>query len=176
MSGQAGRYQRSATGMVGAMIVLIAVVGGFVTLRELNSTDPPSPVRDVDYAKVAQFARKQATFDLVAPAALAPGWRATTVDYVDGVKPRWHLGMLDAEGRYVGLEQSGSSVSSMVETYVDEAAVRGKPVRVGGQTWSRWSDAGGDVAIVRDAGDTTTLLVGDEVPVEELATFATTLR
>ncbi len=176
MSGQAGRYQRSTSGLVGAILVLLVLVGGYVALQAVTRVDPPSPVREVDYSRVADLAREQAPFDVEAPPSLPDGWRATNVDYVDGVNAHWHLGMLNADGRYVGLEQSASSTKSMVETYVDEQAVRGEPVRVAGQTWTRWSDDGGDVALVREVDDTTTLVVGHEVPVQELADFVTTLR
>ena len=169
VSGQAGRYQRSPGGMVGALVVLAGVIGVFVALRELKRDDPRSPVRTVDYVQVAEFARKQADFDLVAPESLPAGWRATTVDYVDGEDARWHLGMLTDEENYVGLEQAESSEESMVATYVDQAAVRGGAVDVDGVSWSTWSDEGGDLALLRDDEDTITLVVGNEVPAQELA-------
>jgi hypothetical protein len=37
VSGQAGRYQRSAGGMVGAMVVLVVLLVGWVALRSLIS-------------------------------------------------------------------------------------------------------------------------------------------
>lgn len=176
MSTQAGRYPRTVNGMVGAMIVLVLVVVGFVLLRDANRDDPASPVQAVDYTADVDYARRQATFDLVAPPSLPPGWIATSVRYVPGREESWHLGLLTADERYVGLEQADASVESMVEEHVDAEAVEGAPVTVSGSRWQTWTDEGGDLALVRQSTDVTTLVVGHEVPSEELEAFAATLR
>jgi hypothetical protein len=176
VSGQAGRYQRSAAGMVGAMVVLVAVVVGFVVFRDANRQDPQSPVSEVEYSQAADFARKQASFEVLVPSSLPDGWRATTVEYVPGTNDRWHLGLLTDQDRYVGLEQSDDSVGTMVETYVDEEATKGEPVQVGGEPWSSYTDSGGDLALVRRQGGVTTLVVGHDVPRDDLVAFAASLR
>lgn len=162
--------------MVGAMVVLVAVVVGFVVFRDANRSDPAAPVRAVDYSRDADFAREQASFDLVAPPSLPEGWRATTVEYVPGPRDRWHLGLLTGQDRYVGLEQSTDSVDAMLETHVDASTDEGEPVLVDGVRWSTYTDAGGDLALVRRAGGTTTLVVGHEVPEADLVDFAASLR
>jgi hypothetical protein len=162
--------------MVGAMLVLLVVVVAFVVFRDVNRSDPPSPVQDVEYAQAAEFAREQAGFELLTPPTLPAGWRATSVRFVPGADERWHLGMLTDEDRYVGLEQAEVSVESMLETHVDEVVERGEPVTVDGQRWETWTDEGGDLALVRRDGETTTLVVGHEVPVDELAAFTASLR
>lgn len=175
-SERAGRYQRSAAGMIGAMIVLVALVIAFVLFRDANRNDPANPVKAVDYAQAADYARGEATFDLVAPESLPDGWQATSARYVPGRNDSWHVGMLTGEGRYVGLEQSDSSVRSMVEEFVDPEAAEGDPVDVDGSPWQTWSDDGGDLALVREAGGTTTLVVGHDVPEAVLADFVGRLR
>ena len=176
MSEQPGRYQRSAAGMVGAMIVLLAVVIGFVVVRDLNRNDPADPVRAVDYQRDAEFARQEAGFDLLAPSSLPDGWIATSARYVPGAEERWHLGLLTAEERYVGVEQADDSVEDMVEQHVDAAATQGEPTTVEGRRWSTWTDDGGDLALVREDGGTTTLVVGHDVPADELEAFVASLR
>jgi hypothetical protein len=176
MSQQAGRYQRSAAGMVGAMVVLVLVVLGFVLFRDLNRNDPPSPVRTVDYEQAAEYARDQASFDVVSPEDLPEGWRATSARYLTGESGSWHLGLLTDDDRYVGLEQSASTADAMVEEHVDAQAVEGDPVTVDGEDWATWSDSGGDLALVRETDGTTTLVVGHEVPEATLADFAARLR
>ncbi len=176
MSEQAGRYQRSAGGMVGAMVVLVLVIVGWLGFKSLTTQDPASSVHTVDYAQVATQARKTAGFPLVAPAALPAGWKATSVDFTDGTPQHWHLGVLTDRNRYVGLEQGDRSVSSMVQEYVDPDARHGKPVDVGGRRWSTYTDAGGDLALVREHGRTTTLVVGHDVPQGTLAGYVGELR
>jgi hypothetical protein len=176
VSEQPGRYERSTAGMVGAMIVLVAVVVGFVVLRGLNRDDAATPVRSVDYHQAADYARKQASFDLVAPVSLPPGWRATTVEYVPGSEDRWHLGLLTDADRYVGLEQSDDSVRTMVTTYVDTQARKGSTTTVAGRSWTTYTDDRGDLALVRREHGATTLVVGHLVPRDELTAFVASLR
>ena len=52
MSGQAGRYQRSAGGMVGAMVVMVVLLVAWVGFRSLTTQEPDNPVKTVDYAQV----------------------------------------------------------------------------------------------------------------------------
>lgn len=162
--------------MVGALVVLVAVVLGWVGLRALTSNAPSSPVRTVDYARDVPAARKAADFRVVAPPELPSGWRATTVRFTRPPRSHWHLGVLTDDSRYVGLEQGRESVRSMVERYVDEAASRGGPVEVAGRPWATYSDPGGDLALVRRAGGTTTLVVGNGVPRADLVSYAGSLR
>ena len=162
--------------MVGAMVVLVAVVVGFAVFRDANRSDPAEPVRAVDYSRDADFAREQASFDLVAPPSLPEGWRATTVEYVPGAHDRWHLGMLTGKDRYVGLEQSADSVASTWVSSIDATTNEGEPVLVDGVRWSTYTDSGGDLALVRRVAGTTTLVVGHEVPESDLTDFAASLR
>jgi Protein of unknown function (DUF4245) len=159
VSEQAGRYQRSAAGMVGAMIVLVLVVAAFVLFRDLNRSEPASPVQPVDYQETLGFAQDAVGFALLAPPSLPDGWRATSATFVPE-PPRWHLGVLTDENRYIGLEQSRSSVDRMVETYVDREAVKGRPVQVAGETWQTWTDDGGDTALTRVQDGVAVLVVG----------------
>ncbi len=158
------------------MVVLVAVVVGLVVFRDANRQDPRGPVKEVDYTQAADFARQQASFEVLAPASLPEGWRATTVEYRPGTNDRWHLGLLTDQDRYVGLEQSDDSVGSMVKTYVDPDAAEGAPARVGGEPWSTYSDPGGDLALVRRQDGVTTLVVGHEVPQDDLVAFTASLR
>jgi hypothetical protein len=162
--------------MVGAMVVLVALVLAWVVLRSLTTPDPGTPVRRVDYARDVPLARKVADFDLVAPRSLPRGWRATTVRYEPVPGAHWHLGVLTDTGRYVGLEQGDRPVGSMVEQYVDASASRGGPVDVAGRSWSTYTDGGGDLALVRRAGRTTTLVVGHRVPRSTLVSYVASLR
>lgn len=145
--------------MVGAMLVLLAVIAAFVVFRELNRNEVTTPVRTVEYRQTAVYAAEQVDFELLAPSRLPEGWRATSVSFTPEPS-RWHIGQLTADDEYVGLEQSRASSRDMVETYVDENAVRRGAVQAAGTTWTTWTDAGGDTALVAETGDATTLVVG----------------
>jgi hypothetical protein len=171
-----GRYQRSVGGMVGAMVFLVALVVVWVGIRALTSQDPPSPVQTVDYRSVASTAGRAADFRLLSPATLPRHWRATTVRFTPRPDTHWHLGVLTGEGRYVGLEQEAAGVRSLVTQYVDKTARRGRGVVVRGVPWQAWTDAQGDLALVRPTGRVTTLVVGHEVSRATLAAYVASLR
>ncbi len=176
MSEQAARYQRSTSGLVAALVVLLVVTVGWVGVRALLLPREATPAKTVDYAQVVPPARKAAGFALVAPARLPDGWRATSVRFTDGPRGHWHLGVLTDNSRYVGLEQGRTPVASMVEQYVDPSAARGSAVTVAGRPWSTYTDGGGDIALVRRQQRTTTLVVGHDVAKAELVDYAARLR
>ena len=159
MSSQAGRYQRSFSGMVGAMVVLLVVIGAYVAFRAVNRNDVADPVVPIDWKGPASYAREQADFDVLSPAALPQGWIATSARWAGGREPHWHLGTLTAQKQYVGLEQEDRTVDDMVQEYVDPDAARGKDVTIDGQRWQSWFDEQ-DQALVRETGPVTTLVVG----------------
>ena len=175
MSQQTARYQRSFSGMAGAMVLLLVLILGYAGVQAFFEK-PDAEVKTVDYGRVLPAARKAADFDLVAPPRLPAGWRATTVGFVTSPDARWHLGVLTDKGRYVGLEQADQSVRSMVTQYVDDSAERGGAVQVSGRPWATYTDSGGDLALVRRAGRTTTLVVGHDVPRSDLVSYTATLR
>jgi hypothetical protein len=161
--------------MVGAMIVLILVVAGFVAFRAVNRTELEREVEPVDYAAPARFAQEQADFELLTPRRLPAGWVATSVRFIPGEEQSWHIGLLTDEEEYVGLEQVDRSVADLVRQHVDEDAVAGDDVTIEGATWSSWTDDGGDTALTYAGEDVTTLVVGT-VPEETLISFVESLR
>jgi hypothetical protein len=175
MSERPGRYQRSFSGMVGAMIVLVLVVALFVAFRAINRDQPEVEVDAVDYTRPAEFAREQARFPVLAPAELPEGWRATSVRFDNGRDQAWHVGFLTEADQYVGLEQADESARDLVGQFVDEDATEGDPVTVDGDEWESWSDEGGDIALVRETDEVTTLVVGT-VDEKTLVEFVHTLR
>ncbi|GAA1938604.1 DUF4245 domain-containing protein [Nocardioides marmoribigeumensis] len=174
MSAQAGRYQRSVSGMVGAMVVLLAVIGGYVAFRAVNRNDVADPVTAFDWRGPATYARQQADFTVLTPSRLPDGWIATSARWTGGREQHWHLGLLTGQRQYVGVEQEDRSVDDMVHEYVDPDAARGKDVRIDGRTWQSWFDDQ-DQALVLEQEDVTTLVVGtlDRGTVED---FVATLR
>ncbi len=159
MSEQPARYQRTTGGLVGALIVAVAVVVGFVLLRDLVRTEAETEVKEVDYLRVLEFTREQVDFDPLAPRSLPDGWRATSAR-ITPQPARWHLGVLTDQDRYIGLEQSRSSEANMVRRYVDAEAVEGEPVTIDGRAWRTWTDQGGDNGLSRVVDGVTVVVVG----------------
>ncbi len=155
-----GRYQRSANGMVGAMVVLVVLVGGFVGVQALGRDHDVEPARTVDYRPVADQARTAGTLFVFTPDPMPEGWRATSVSYAPGRAPTWHLGMLTDQGSYVGIEESLATEQDVVEKFVDPDAERGDKVRLRGLTWRVWTDSGGDYALVLSTRKQTVLVGG----------------
>jgi hypothetical protein len=160
--------------MLGALLVLLLVIGGYVAFRAVNRNEPADPVTAIDWRAQATVAREQADFHLLVPASLPTGWIATSARWTGGRDQHWHLGLLTQRRQYVGLEQEDRSTQDMVEQYVDPNAARGKDVRAGGRTWQSWFDDQ-DQALVLEQRGVTTLVVGT-VDRQAVAQFVRTLR
>ena len=176
-----GRYQRSPRGMLAALVVVVVGVTVVVGLRGLGQGNAPSPVQTVDYHGWVSSGRQDGKLDIMVPRPMPHGWRATSVSYVTGSDPRWHLGMLTDQGRYVGIEESWGSPAEMVQQYVDANAHRGRVVSINARSWQAWTDQGGDYALVSTRPSRvahrpeTVLVVGDAGP-SVIQQFAARLR
>ncbi|WP_162254120.1 DUF4245 domain-containing protein [Nocardioides sp. Soil774] len=178
MSGQGrpSRYNRSFNGMVGALIVTVLFVVSFVVWRGLFRTDVDDTPVAVDWQESVKLA-EQADLRVVHPRALPDGWTATSTDLSAGDDPRWALGVLTAEGDFVGIRQQDSSVDDLVDLYVDEEAEQGDDAQVTSEvadTWQTFSDDGGDHGFAAEIGDEAVLVYGS-APVDEIEAYLGTL-
>lgn len=170
------RYQRSVSGLIGALLILLAIIGVFVALRAFSRTDVEIKPTAVDYLAEVSYAQQQGA-RLVYPAALPKGWIATSIDRVPGAGTTWGVGMLTANGKFAGFRQQDAPLADLLATYVDKSPTEGAPVTVPGSVVPRWrtfSDSGGDHAFAaRVAGDT--VLVYGSASVDDLRTLVATL-
>jgi len=170
--GRPGRYQRSISGGIGALLVLLVVVLAFVGFRALTRDNPDGDTEAVDYLAAVGPAQ-EAGMRVVYPPRLPAGWTATSVEFADGERPAWGIGVLTDEGRFVGIRQRDTDLESLLATYVDEEPVSGGTVSVPGALvteWHQWSDSGGDQAMSADVAGTRVLVYGS-APVEDLMTM-----
>jgi len=182
-SGQPGRYQRSTSGMVGALLATLLVIGAFVAFRACNRTDLQVEPDHVDYLAQVGFAQ-QAGDRVVYPASLPGGWYATQLAVDPGQPTELRLSMLTGENDYVGFVQSPDSAPVLLTRYVDAAPVSGGPADVPGAVdgevtrWNVWTDDGGDTALVARHGAETLLVFGtaSRAQLEQLAGSLTTAR
>ncbi len=176
MSEQPGRYQRSPAGMVGALLVTVLVILGFVVFRSCIRSDLDVKPQRVDYRADVGFAQQNGA-RLVYPASLPSGWYATNVDYTPGTPPTLLISMLTASRDYAGFVQSSKSAPEVLTTYVDSDPTAGAPVTLDSglvTQWDTWTDAGGDTALVAQwHGET--LMVFGSAPQSDLETLAGTL-
>ncbi len=163
MSEQPGRYERSAGGLIGALLVLLVVVGAFVVLRELGRDELEVEPEAIDYLPVVESVQESGR-EVAYPPSLPEGWQATSVDAGPADDVVFGLGMLTAEDRFAGLRQESTTLEKLVEVYVDENADPGEPIQAGSGElageWRTFTDQDGDTAFGREEQDGTLLVYG----------------
>jgi hypothetical protein len=172
VSEQPSRYTRSFSGMAGALIVTVVAVLAYVAWRGLWRNDVDNRPEPVDWQARVELAQ-EADLAVVHPRELPDGWTATSTELVAGDDPRWALGVLTDDGRFVGIRQQDTSVQDLVELYVDEEAEAGDDATIPSDitdTWQTWTDDGGDHGYATELGDEALLVYGS-APVEDLETF-----
>jgi len=148
VSEQPSRYERSTSGMVGALLLTFVFVIGFVVFRSCSRVNPDVSPDHVDYRAQVGFAQQDGA-TLVYPAHLPPGWYATRVDFEAGTRPELGISLLTPD-QYVGIRQSPRDVPELLAAYVDARPTAGPSVTVDGgvvRRWESWTDSGGDTAL-----------------------------
>jgi len=161
-TGRPGRYPRSTNGLLGALVITVVMILGFVGFRALTSTSPDMRPERVDYLGAVQGA--QATGYRVAyPPTLPKGWIADSVQVQPGRRGSWSVGMLTDEQKFVGVHQEDADLTDLLHTYVDENPTEGRPVTIDspvGNRWRSFSDSGGDHAYALEMGRQWILVYG----------------
>lgn len=158
-----GRYQRSFNGLVGAMIITVVAVVGFVAFRALFSDPPEAEQPEVDYLEIVGLAQ-EADLRPVYPADLPDGWIATRAEVVPGDPPDFDLALLTDDDEFVGVVWSGRPLEILLEERIDDEDVEeAEGLQVTGSVatdWEGYSDPGGDLAYAAEVGERTVLVYG----------------
>lgn len=167
--------------MVGAMVVVLCVVAVYAGWQALNGDDDQVQTPTVDYSSWVRAGRAEGRLQIMVPASMPNGWRATSASYTSGISPHWHLGALTADNHYVGIEEGLEPVRAAVHQHVDANARRARSVVIGGQTWQAWTDSGGDYAVARQlrapkGHARETLLVVSSAPPARVRSYVASLR
>jgi hypothetical protein len=174
---QAGSgYRRSAGGLVGAIVVCLALIAVMWLLTRFQGagSEDADPAPTVEYADSLEQAREQADFDVLAPRPEPPGWRATSVEWEQaGPVQAWRLGFVTPSEDFVGVEQSNAASSAVVEA-ATPADRPGAPVSIAGETWQTLTTDGGETAFVLAGDDVTTVVTGTASR-EDLVAFVESL-
>lgn len=176
MSEKSGRYERSFGGLIGAMVITVAAVLGFLVWKNTFSGDAEQEVVPVDWRESVKLAQ-DADLPVVHPRDLPEGWTATSVDLVAVGETRWGLGTLTGDGDFVGLRQADTALSELVKTYIDKDATQGEDVEIDSEvasTWQVWTDEGGDTGYSAEVGDEMLLVYGS-APADEIVAYIETL-
>lgn len=166
--GSPGKYQRSAGGLVAALLVTVVAVGGLLWFLGLFRPDIGVRTGEVDYLQIAGEAQ-DARLAPVYPRSLPEGWVATAYDVTAMDPTMLEIRMLTDEERFVGLHQEETSAADLVYRYVDDDATPTDIYEVRGSVanaWQGYEDEGGDTAYVAEVGDQTVLVWGSASPEE----------
>jgi hypothetical protein len=160
MAQGSARYERSAAGMVGAMIVTLLVILAFVAFRALNREDLNVQPNSVDYLQAVEGLQANGLTPAY-PAKLPKGWQATRAVFeTDNLA--WELDLLTADKRYVGIRQADLRDKDLVAKYVDDQGRQGGPAHFATDVatdWTSWDVDDDDSAYTAVLGKDTTLLV-----------------
>ena len=155
-------YQRSAGGLVGAVLVTLLLISAIWALRQISGGQAADPAPTIDYTQALTEARQNASFEVLAPEVVPPGWRATTARWViEGERETWHLGfVIDGGSDYVGLDQRTEPEKDAlrVTTPADQPQAT---VSIGGVTWKTFASSDEDEsALVLPQDGVTTIVSG----------------
>jgi hypothetical protein len=176
-TGRPGKYQRSAGGLVAALVLTAVAVVVVMWVLGLFRNDLEIDPEEVDYLDVVA-GLQEAGEGPVYPASLPDGWIATEAIVPVEEGGGFELDLLrDDEDAFIGIRQaSGISATGLLTQYVEEDAdnlVEGDPIEVDSVApeWDTWTDEGGDTAYVAElcAGRRTeTVIVYGSASPEEL--------
>lgn len=174
MERRPNRYELPITSIVGAMLVVLVVVIGFVAVRAVLRDNDAVPVRTVDYNHLIAEGKADGRLSMLSPRPMPAGWRATSARYRGGVNAHWHLGVLSSGEKYVGLEQARESVEELIAASVKGEPAKGAPIEIGGRQWQQWRVPKGDYVLTCTDGDAAVLLRGS-APAIEIQAYAARL-
>lgn len=163
-----GRYQRSAGGLIGALVILLGLIAAFVAFRAVTRSDLEVRPEPVDY--LATVADAQAAgLDVVYPRSLPDGWIASTVQLAPVAERSFGISMLTDDDLFVGLRQDDQELDQLLATFVDDHPAEGDSVEIDSALGSRWrtfTDEGGDTAYAAQSGPdgTWVLVYGSAAP------------
>jgi len=170
------RYPRTFGGLIASMIVLVVIVVPLVLLthwwgdaRRDQANDELGLSRGADWqgtVRTVQSAQGETGVHVrvVYPRTLPSGWYANTdPGFEPGAHPTWTMNFAKGETGYVGIEQAHGTPRELAKKDVDSNPRAGKPVTIDtevGDTWTPWTDAGGDHGYSTKVGDSTLIVWG----------------
>jgi len=158
-----GRYQRTTSGLVGAILITVVAVVGFIALLSLFRDEPEIEADRVDYLEIVGLAQ-DAKLDPVYPAELPSGWTATKAEVLQDEQSGFDLGLLTDDEEFVGVVSTDEDLDHLLAERVDEEDVETtENFTVSGSVatdWQGYADSGGDLAYAAEVSGRTVLVYG----------------
>lgn len=166
-----GRAGLGIREMIGAIVVLLLIVGVLVTTTRSCSFDPGAPSVDrgsapsVDVSAKLHRAASSVAFPIRQP-RLPSSWRANSsstapVGSGSGADVVVRVGWLTPGGRYVQLSQSGASAGDVLAEDTGTASARSGSVSVDGVSWGTYPARRDEVAWVATLDGAVVLITGN---------------
>jgi hypothetical protein len=142
------------------LVVIVLLVVGWNAFRQ----DGVDPVRTVDPSSTVQLAASRASYQLVAPSALAKGYRPTSAQ-TDAGKARQgdpvtlQIGYVTPASRFAGFVESDDPRADALTSVLNGAERRGT-VDLAGTSWTRSRTQRGETALWMRSGSLTVVVTG----------------
>lgn len=166
-------------GLIGALLVTLVTVGGFVIFREAFRDNKTVPTKAVDHQIWLDRGRADGRLLMVGPSAVPAGWTVTSASYDATERPVWRMGMLTKEDTFVGMVESLDSLDPLLQKHVQGNAQSVGTKSIGGRDWKAFTAAEGDGALVLSLtspqGEPETLMVYGDAGADSLRKFAQSL-
>jgi hypothetical protein len=167
--GRPGKYERSAGGLVAALVITVVAVGGLLWILGLFRADTEIERERIDYLSRVEEAQ-EGGLKPVYPSSLPDGWKATDWRYSPGGEPTIETNLLTGDDEdFVGIRERSGSAEDLVADFVDDDATAADILTVEGsvaEAWQGYEDEDGDAAYVAEVGDQTVLVYGSASPEE----------
>lgn len=155
------RGNKTVRDLVLSLVVLGVVVAVIYVFVPHDSKATPVKTLKVDYAASLEQARRYSPYPVAAPEGLGAAWTATsdTFDASDPQKTTWHLGFVNADQEYVGIEQSNAPAADFIDEVTLGAHRDGaRTVSAGGVAWEHWTGERYKALVRKQPGVTTVVL------------------
>jgi hypothetical protein len=154
------------------LVVIILLIVGWYAFRDGGG----DPVRTVDPSSTVQLAASRASYQVVAPAGLAEGYRPTSARTDAGAAKQGdpvtlQIGYLTPSGKFAGFAESDDPRADALTSVLDGARQRGS-VEVGGTSWARSTTQRGETALSLRTGSSTVVVSGSATDAELSAVAA----
>ncbi|MER5635867.1 DUF4245 domain-containing protein [Kitasatospora sp. NPDC002227] len=167
------RGRQTVRDMILSMLAVGAVgAGAYVLIPHDTKGDRILPI---DYSSSLASARRAAPYQLLGPADLPAGWKATSVEYKKDPAGHavWHLGFETPSRQYAAIEQSDGARADVLKATVPGGQADGES-KLGAQDWQRLQGERYRALTVQ-TGKATTVVTGT-ASYDELGVLAQSLK